>query len=109
MSEPPPLDVLLCKSFFFLMIRLPPRLTLFPYTTLFRSHLGHHDPLGPHCAVVHGPPAFCAIGAWLDAARAGRRHSGSACTATGGRRRTGGPAGAAGRHAVRPGYLARSS
>src|SRR5258708_10448193 len=28
---------LLC-SFFFLMIRRPPRSTLFPYTTLFRSH-----------------------------------------------------------------------
>src|ERR1041385_9279641 len=27
--------------FFFLMIRRPPRSTLFPYTTLFRSH---HDP-----------------------------------------------------------------
>src|SRR3712207_6866381 len=24
------------------MIRRPPRSTLFPYTTLFRSHLGHH-------------------------------------------------------------------
>src|SRR5437667_7773088 len=33
--------------FFFLMIRRPPRSTLFPYTTLFRSpgtH-GHHGPL----------------------------------------------------------------
>src|SRR2546429_5202255 len=29
---PPP-----CLSFFFLMIRRPPRSTLFPYTTLFRS------------------------------------------------------------------------
>src|SRR5260370_22726191 len=34
----------LCSSivyfcFFFLMIRRPPRSTLFPYTTLFRSHL----------------------------------------------------------------------
>src|SRR5258708_10484380 len=42
---------------FFLMIRRPPRSTLFPYTTLFRSvrdaalcngarerHLGHHSP-----------------------------------------------------------------
>src|SRR3712207_7713782 len=29
--------------FFFLMIRRPPRSTLFPYTTLFRSH----DPRGP--------------------------------------------------------------
>src|SRR5258705_11588327 len=27
--------------FFFLMIRRPPRSTLFPYTTLFRSDLGH--------------------------------------------------------------------
>src|SRR3712207_7524932 len=26
-----------CVSFFFLMIRRPPRSTLFPYTTLFRS------------------------------------------------------------------------
>src|SRR3712207_7426290 len=26
--------------FFFLMIRRPPRSTLFPYTTLFRSHAG---------------------------------------------------------------------
>src|SRR3989449_9293662 len=29
----------LFSSFFFLMIRRPPRSTLFPYTTLFRSHL----------------------------------------------------------------------
>src|SRR2546430_16790731 len=32
-------------SFFFLMIRRPPRSTLFPYTTLFRSKEG--DPPGP--------------------------------------------------------------
>src|SRR2546425_13329102 len=31
--------------FFFLMIRRPPRSTLFPYTTLFRSH--RHDELHP--------------------------------------------------------------
>src|SRR6185437_16330543 len=31
-SHPPPF------SFFFLMIRRPPRSTLFPYTTLFRSY-----------------------------------------------------------------------
>src|SRR6478752_9301982 len=30
--------------FFFLMIRRPPRSTLFPYTTLFRSRRGHHRP-----------------------------------------------------------------
>src|SRR4029434_11308354 len=29
-------------SFFFLMIRRPPRSTLFPYTTLFRSHAQMH-------------------------------------------------------------------
>src|SRR2546422_8401270 len=29
--------------FFFLMIRRPPRSTLFPYTTLFRSQLVHRD------------------------------------------------------------------
>src|SRR5215813_15268547 len=29
--------VVFCFSFFFLMIRRPPRSTLFPYTTLFRS------------------------------------------------------------------------
>src|SRR3989304_7105494 len=32
-----PVSVLICFSFFFLMIRRPPRSTLFPYTTLFRS------------------------------------------------------------------------
>src|SRR3712207_9543868 len=30
--------------FFFLMIRRPPRSTLFPYTTLFRSHLLSPEP-----------------------------------------------------------------
>src|SRR6266436_9364544 len=30
-------SLLLCPFFFFLMIRRPPRSTLFPYTTLFRS------------------------------------------------------------------------
>src|SRR2546429_6057353 len=43
------------QTFFFLMIRRPPRSTLFPYTTLFRSLIweptpdksawGHHDPI----------------------------------------------------------------
>src|SRR3712207_7595784 len=38
-------------SFFFLMIRRPPRSTLFPYTTLFRSMLSRHEAyqeLGAH-------------------------------------------------------------
>src|SRR3712207_7783985 len=35
------------RYIFILMIRRPPRSTLFPYTTLFRSHAGHADaPLG---------------------------------------------------------------
>src|SRR5437016_8759580 len=29
-------------EFFFFMLRRPPRSTLFPYTTLFRSELGEH-------------------------------------------------------------------
>src|SRR3712207_8822815 len=34
-----------CFFFFFLMIRRPPRSTLFPYTTLFRSELAiNHRP-----------------------------------------------------------------
>src|SRR3712207_9287144 len=32
-------NVILSSFFFFLMIRRPPRSTLFPYTTLFRSDL----------------------------------------------------------------------
>src|SRR5215510_15657070 len=33
----------LCFVFFFLMIRRPPRSTLFPYTTLFRSRRDAYD------------------------------------------------------------------
>src|ERR1022692_2754436 len=32
-----PLEISICPANFFLMIRRPPRSTLFPYTTLFRS------------------------------------------------------------------------
>src|SRR6266403_4835131 len=38
-SQPPTLSLFSSKFFFFLMIRRPPRSTLFPYTTLFRSRL----------------------------------------------------------------------
>src|SRR2546429_372903 len=45
--------------FFFLMIRRPPRSTLFPYTTLFRStapgFLLHVDPDGKHQDAKHFP------------------------------------------------------
>src|SRR2546430_2815459 len=42
-----------CFFFFFLMIRRPPRSTLFPYTTLFRSR--HVGPEGP-CAARQDLP-----------------------------------------------------
>src|SRR3712207_7131876 len=49
--------------FFFLMIRRPPRSTLFPYTTLFRSRENAAParrtvPFGRrcHCALVRGEP-----------------------------------------------------
>src|SRR3712207_7979696 len=47
------------SCFFFLMIRRPPRSTLFPYTTLFRSHGGRHRAaaLGGHRARQHRRPA----------------------------------------------------
>src|SRR3712207_7111253 len=41
------LCVYLCCSFFFLMIRRPPRSTLFPYTTLFRSAVPRGIPRTP--------------------------------------------------------------
>src|SRR6266700_5670132 len=37
LSSPPSFNLLIYLSFFFLMMRRPPRSTLFPYTTLFRS------------------------------------------------------------------------
>src|SRR2546427_12028641 len=45
--------------FFFLMIRRPPRSTLFPYTTLFRSAVGlavkHLNDVGGKSAIRLGP------------------------------------------------------
>src|SRR6266498_4663807 len=47
---------LLCVFFFFLMIRRPPRSTLFPYTTLFRSRLlGLRELEGLPDDLRHGP------------------------------------------------------
>src|SRR2546430_7014827 len=54
--------------FFFLMIRRPPRSTLFPYTTLFRSDLG-----GARSAVVPvGPVTRLVIAANFHRSLAGR-------------------------------------
>src|SRR5215204_7476061 len=38
------LTLMRSSLFFFLMIRRPPRSTLFPYTTLFRSWKAEHEP-----------------------------------------------------------------
>src|SRR2546422_10618039 len=40
------IGVLSIIGFFFLMIRRPPRSTLFPYTTLFRSAKNAEEPVG---------------------------------------------------------------
>src|SRR2546422_6844814 len=40
------------RFFFFLMIRRPPRSTLFPYTTLFRSPFVRREQLGPVLKVL---------------------------------------------------------
>src|SRR5256712_11545090 len=44
--------------FFFLMIRRPPRSTLFPYTTLFRSPLGTN---GRSCVTCHQPTSAMSL------------------------------------------------
>src|SRR5206468_11852351 len=45
--------------FFLFLIRPPPRSTLFPYTTLFRSALGP-------CTHLTRPPGACRLGCILD-------------------------------------------
>src|SRR2546428_7552462 len=59
--------------FFFLMIRRPPRSTLFPYTTLFRSLVGAAAPYGGGGAIPpaegHGEHRPAAGGAHVDGER----------------------------------------
>src|SRR6201989_1201528 len=43
-----------CNAFFFLMMRRPPRSTLFPYTTLFRSLVMHALVSAPRIRTRHG-------------------------------------------------------
>src|SRR5439155_24631533 len=59
------------SPFFFLIIRRPPRSTLFPYTTLFRSKDPRHGALGPvslqrlaaiRTAVAGARPLSAAVG-----------------------------------------------
>src|SRR3712207_8584269 len=81
------------STFFFLMIRRPPRSTLFPYTTLFRSPPVHHPaaparrqwgggprPDGPHRQRRAGPGGDPVEG------RAGQPHRAAAAPARGRRR-----------------------
>src|SRR5258708_22755109 len=55
------------------MIRRPPRSTLFPYTTLFRSSSRRHrtDPGSPACHAIVRPPARQAatLSAWPSTPR----------------------------------------
>src|SRR5947208_6872918 len=55
------LDISICRffSFLFLMIRRPPRSTLFPYTTLFRSR-SRSEPARPARRSRTGRRAPCA-------------------------------------------------
>src|SRR2546430_17551207 len=48
--------------FFFLMIRRPPRSTLFPYTTLFRSHISPHDGVPIYLQIVNQVKYLVAAG-----------------------------------------------
>src|SRR3989449_6997485 len=70
--------------FFFLMIRRPPRSTLFPYTTLFRSHQGGGS-RGNARAVASRPHGVCAASA-RSARPGGRAGGGEAVTRKGDRR-----------------------
>src|SRR5260370_41962903 len=54
--------------FFFLMIRRPPRSTLFPYTTLFRSDPMEFRPLAP-------PPSAAASFVWQGLNRRSEEHT----------------------------------
>src|SRR6266404_7566275 len=47
--------------FFFLMIRRPPRSTLFPYTTLFRSQFAVFVDIAPEFPYSDGGKAVCEV------------------------------------------------
>src|SRR3712207_7312151 len=67
--------LLCCYSFFFLMIRRPPRSTLFPYTTLFRSPAP--GPVRPDSRrnSVSSKRAFTSLSRWNLAVCRGDRKS----------------------------------
>src|SRR5579884_4385492 len=51
-----PFSFFLFIFFFFLMIRRPPRSTLFPYTTLFRSRRPEYTVTGPQLHTLNPTP-----------------------------------------------------
>ena len=53
--------VCVCVFFFFLMIRRPPRSTLFPYTTLFRSQQYRQQPVGSAFLSRLSPAAYFSV------------------------------------------------
>src|SRR3712207_9231330 len=58
-----------CLKFFFLMIRRPPRSTLFPYTTLFRSRaLGSFEPVWADAWIFTGSllATYAMARGWVD-------------------------------------------
>src|SRR5258708_11850425 len=63
--------------FFFLMIRRPPRSTLFPYTTLFRSDLGQETPPDPAGGMPQTRDLFLVAAARCRAARRSGSRDGS--------------------------------
>src|SRR5260221_128976 len=77
------LTIFICTFFFFLMIRRPPRSTLFPYTTLFRSRrlrgplspsaLGRHAQARRGGAELDRQPAHPADGRAVRRARRDRK------------------------------------
>src|SRR3989441_12157994 len=75
------------SSFFFLMIRRPPRSTLFPYTTLFRSPRAGAGPRGLRGARLHRRPdeprPARSAEAGREAGGDGGRHLGGVVATTG--------------------------
>src|SRR3712207_7297508 len=67
------------SDFFFLMIRRPPRSTLFPYTTLFRSRVLKFHPELLDCTIVGVPePLLLAVpraGRTVDAESRSEEHT----------------------------------
>src|SRR5687767_15377325 len=63
--------------FFFLMLRRPPRSTLFPYTTLFRSRPPRSTAPAPAAASSASAPASAAIRPTLRTHRAASRRRNS--------------------------------